>query len=107
MARKITLALIVAVGLATLSGLFVARLRYSYLQLKTCFDDAQGLRAGASVQIAGVDVGIVRSVRADPQNKGCAAEVEMDIATTYELKVPGTRSRASHAGAYSARPPST
>jgi ABC-type transporter Mla subunit MlaD len=44
--------------------------------------------AGATVRIAGVDVGTVRSVRANPQNKNCPAEVEMALATTYEIRIP-------------------
>jgi len=35
-----------------------------------------------------VDVGRVTAVRVDPQAKGCPAEVVMEVATTYELKIP-------------------
>ena len=71
MIRRMILVLIVAVGLAALGSLFVNRARYSRQDLKSCFDDAGGLPAGAQVRIAGVDVGTVRSVRANPQNKSC------------------------------------
>jgi len=67
---------------------FINRLRYFRQDIKSCFDDAGGLRAGAAVRIAGVDVGNVRSVRANPQNKNCPAEVEMALATTYEIRIP-------------------
>jgi phospholipid/cholesterol/gamma-HCH transport system substrate-binding protein len=86
--RKIILALIVIVGVAAVGSLFVNRLHYVRLNIKSCFDDAEGLRAGAPVRIAGVDVGTVRSVRANPQNKSCPAEVEMALVTTYDVKVP-------------------
>jgi phospholipid/cholesterol/gamma-HCH transport system substrate-binding protein len=86
--RKIILALIVAVGLAALGSLLVGRLRYSHQELKSCFNDVQGLRAGAAVRIAGVEVGIVRSVRANPQRKDCPAEVEMELATAYPISIP-------------------
>jgi phospholipid/cholesterol/gamma-HCH transport system substrate-binding protein len=88
MGRKVILALMVAVGLAAIGSLFVNRTRYSRLDLKSCFGDAGGLRAGAQVRIAGVEVGTVRSVRANPQNKSCPAEVEMSLATTYEIVIP-------------------
>jgi ABC-type transporter Mla subunit MlaD len=86
--RKLILALIVIVGLVAIGSLFVNRVHYSHLDLKSCFDDARGLRASAVVRIAGVDVGTVRSVRAYPQNKNCPAEVEMVLTTTYELRIP-------------------
>jgi len=86
--RKIILALIVAVGLTAIGGLLVGRLRYSHQVLKSCFNDVQGLKAGASVRIAGVEVGTVRRVRANPQMKNCPAEVDIELATTYEVRVP-------------------
>ncbi len=73
--------------MAAIGSLFFNRLRYSHQDIKSCFDDAGGLRTGAPVRIAGVDVGTVRSVRANPQNKNCPAEVEMALATTYEIRV--------------------
>ncbi len=88
MIRKIILASIVIVGVAAVGSLFINRLHYFRQEIKSCFDDAGGLKAGAPVRIAGVDVGTVRSVRANPQNKSCPAEVEMALATTYEVRVP-------------------
>jgi phospholipid/cholesterol/gamma-HCH transport system substrate-binding protein len=88
MTRKILLGLIVAVGLAAIGVLLVGRERYSYLELKACFNDVQGLKAGASVRIAGVDVGTVGRVRANPEMRNCPAEVDMELATTYEIRVP-------------------
>ena len=78
----------IVVGVAAIGALFINPLRYSRQDIKSCFDDAGGLRAGATVRIAGVDVGTVRSVRANPQNKNCPAEVEMALATTYEIRIP-------------------
>jgi ABC-type transporter Mla subunit MlaD len=88
MLRKSVLLLMVIVGLAAIGSLFIKPLRYSRHDIKSCFDDAGGLRVGAAVRIAGVEVGTVRSVRADPQNKNCPAEVEMVLATTYEIRIP-------------------
>jgi phospholipid/cholesterol/gamma-HCH transport system substrate-binding protein len=78
----------IVVGVAAIGSLFPNPLRYSRQDIKSCFDDAGGLRAGAAVRITGVDVGTVRSVRAHPQNKNCPAEVEMALATTYEIRIP-------------------
>lgn len=88
MLRRSIVVLMVIVGLAAIGSLFVGNVRLSRQRLKSCFSDVQGLRGGAEVRIAGVDVGTVRSVRANPQNKNCPAEVEMDLATSYELRVP-------------------
>jgi len=86
--RKAVLATIVAVGIAVVATFFVDRSRYSHQQIKACFNDVGGLRAASAVRIAGVEVGTVRSVRANTQNKDCPAEVVMDLATTYEIKIP-------------------
>jgi phospholipid/cholesterol/gamma-HCH transport system substrate-binding protein len=86
--RKIIFVLIVAVGLAAIGTLFINRFRYHRQQIKSCFNDVQGLREGAPVRLAGVNIGTVRHVRANPQRKDCPAEVEMTLATTYEIRIP-------------------
>jgi ABC-type transporter Mla subunit MlaD len=58
------------------------------LVVSTCLQDADGLRAGARVRIAGVDVGFARVVRAQPQDRACPAAVELAFTTNYELKIP-------------------
>ncbi len=88
MLRKSILGLMIVVGVAAIGSLFLNPLRYSRQDIKSCFDDAGGLRTGAAVRIAGVDVGTVRTVRANPENKNCPAEVEMALATTYEIGIP-------------------
>src|SRR5277367_4926536 len=88
MTRRSIWVLMIVVGVAVLGGLFIDPARYSRQNIKSCFDDADGLRAGAAVRIAGVDVGRVRSVRASPQNKNCPAEVEMALTTPYEIRIP-------------------
>lgn len=81
--------LIVLVGAGAIAFLLISgRLNYSQQVVKTCFNDAGGLRAGASVRISGVEVGAVRSVRANPQSEDCLAEVDMVIATPYEIRIP-------------------
>jgi phospholipid/cholesterol/gamma-HCH transport system substrate-binding protein len=88
MFRKSIFVLMVVVGLAAIGILLVGNVRSSRQHLKSCFSDVQGLKAGAGVRIAGVDVGTVRSVRANPQHKNCPAEVEMALAASYEMRVP-------------------
>ena len=89
MIRRAILVLMVVVGLVAIGSLFVGnRPLYHRQDLKSCFNDSRGLRAGAPVRIVGVDVGTVRSVRANPQNKNCPAEVEMALATAYEIRIP-------------------
>lgn len=58
------------------------------LPVRACFQNVKGLRAGAAVRIAGVEVGNVRSVRAQPTNASCPAAVEMEIATDYSISLP-------------------
>ena len=58
------------------------------LDLKCYFRDAQGLRAGARVRVAGVEVGSVTSVRVRPELREHPAEVAMTLYTPYELKIP-------------------
>ena len=88
MIRRVIIVPVVAIVLVAITGLMVNRPRYYRQDVKSCFDDVSGLHAGATVRIAGVDVGTVQSVRANPQRKSCPAEVDMAIATTYEIKIP-------------------
>src|SRR5262245_63770691 len=88
MHRRLILVMIVAVGTLTLASLVVVRARFPRQELRACLADAKGLRPGAEVRISGVQVGMVRAVTAKPQDRNCPAEVELDISTPYELKVP-------------------
>jgi phospholipid/cholesterol/gamma-HCH transport system substrate-binding protein len=88
MAKKRVLAIGGITVVAAIGIIVAGRLGQHRLELKSCFEDVQGLKSGAPVRLAGVDVGTVRSVRAEPQNKNCPAEVEMILSTSYELPVP-------------------
>lgn len=52
------------------------------------FINATGLRAGAPVRLAGVDIGSVQSVRALPELKDAPAKVVMVLTPSYEIKIP-------------------
>jgi phospholipid/cholesterol/gamma-HCH transport system substrate-binding protein len=81
--------LIVAIGLGALGVFWIQKLSFGpSLRLSACFQDVDGLRAGAKVRLAGVDVGAVRNVRAQPTDKLCPGAVEMELRTPYELKIP-------------------
>jgi len=58
------------------------------LELRVYFQNVNGLRAGAPVRLAGVEVGRVTSVRARPEMQAAPAEVKMKLRTPYELSIP-------------------
>ncbi|MGA9070903.1 MAG: MCE family protein [Terracidiphilus sp.] len=58
------------------------------LTLRTYFSDAQGLRAGSPVSLAGVEIGKVTTVRVLSQSGKNIAEITFLISTPYDLKIP-------------------
>ena len=82
--------LIIAVAAIAAVGIFLILGRPSghQLELKCYFQDARGLRTGARVRVAGVEVGSVTSVRVRPELRHHPAEVAMTLYTPYELKIP-------------------
>lgn len=84
--RKRTLALIVIVGIAAAVLIAITKPWYHRREIRVYFQDAKGLRAGAPVRMAGVDVGSVESVRVRPDLH--AAEAVLSLRTPYELRVP-------------------
>ena len=88
MPRRAVTVLIVVTA-AMLLGLFGwSKVHNRGLVVKTYFDDAKGLREGAPVRLAGVDIGRVTSVRARPEMRDSPAEVVMLISTPYPLNIP-------------------
>jgi ABC-type transporter Mla subunit MlaD len=82
------------VVVATITIALAVRHPAHSLQLRACFHNVNGLRAGAAVRIAGVEVGRVQSVRAQPMNPTCPADVEMEIATDYAISLPSDATAA-------------
>jgi len=74
------------VVLAIFVGLFKPE-RHN-LHVRCYFQNAEGLKTGATVRVAGVDVGSVTSVRARPDQPEHPAEVLLLLQTPYELKIP-------------------
>ena len=80
--------LLVVVALSVLAVGLRLKLSTHALRISACFQDVHGLRSAAPVRIAGVDVGIVQSVHAQPTNPTCPANVEMALRTDYPLNIP-------------------
>ncbi len=57
--------------------LFIPRLSRHKMVLRAYFTNAMGLRTGAPVRLAGVDIGSVKSVQAMPERKQFPVEVVM------------------------------
>jgi phospholipid/cholesterol/gamma-HCH transport system substrate-binding protein len=88
MARKLArIAAIVAVPLLLVIVLLPKLGRHQFI-VKAYFSNAMGLRAGAPVRLAGVEIGSVKSVQARPELKQSPVEVLMRIDATRDLKIP-------------------
>jgi phospholipid/cholesterol/gamma-HCH transport system substrate-binding protein len=79
---------LVLVGLAVLA--LVAKLpsRAHRIHVTVYFSDAKGLKRGAPVRLAGVDVGTVESVRVRPEQKEHPVEARLLLSTSYQMQVP-------------------
>ena len=83
------LGIVVIVGFAILATLgVVLTARGRGLIVKAYFTNAMGLHLGATVRMAGVDIGSVKSVRVRPEAKDQPVEVVMLLNPSYELKIP-------------------
>jgi phospholipid/cholesterol/gamma-HCH transport system substrate-binding protein len=76
---SITLAVLIVLMSGT-GGIFTQR-----ISLKSYFDDANGLRPGAPVRLAGVDIGNVKSIRVVPGKPLTPVEVTMKVVTKYRF----------------------
>lgn len=78
--------LVLAVGIFFVSG--QVGLLHGHYQLNAYFADAQGLRPGAQVQLAGVPVGNVSSVTlSNSENPNRAVLVQMRISSTHRNEI--------------------
>ena len=77
------------VGMILLVAIFFVLLRKEHafegrFRLVTVFDNVSGLKPGAAVQLAGIDVGAVESVQFNEENK---AEVVLLIRNRFKLRI--------------------
>src|SRR5262249_44145427 len=87
--RAVHVSVWVGCAIAALAGLLlIGSLRRHRIVTKAYFPNAMGLRPGARVRLAGVDIGAVKTVRARPEMKEAPAEVVMVLTPSYELKIP-------------------
>jgi phospholipid/cholesterol/gamma-HCH transport system substrate-binding protein len=67
---------------------FLPRFGRHRIVIKAYFNNAMGLRAGAPVRLAGVGIGIVKSVQAIPEIKQFPVEVVMLVNASYGYRIP-------------------
>ncbi len=91
MPKRLSFTTIFICILGTLGALFLVirpGVHRHALELKTYLADAKGLKVGAPVRLAGVDVGMVTRVQARPEIKDTPAEIVMMLRTSYPIEVP-------------------
>jgi phospholipid/cholesterol/gamma-HCH transport system substrate-binding protein len=86
--RRVALIAVVIAVIAFAVLFSYPRLFAHRIELRVYFQNANGLRAGAPVRLAGVGVGTITSVRARPEMQTAPAEVSMRLGTPYELNIP-------------------
>ena len=86
---RLRVTLVAGLPLAILVAVLLAKWTSGHkIVVKTYFANAMGLRAGAPVRLAGIDIGSVRSVRVRPEMKETPAEVVLVLTPSYELSIP-------------------
>lgn len=88
MGKHPSLTIVVVVVAAVTLVIALAKPSQHYFRVRCYFQDAQGLRPGAKVRLAGVEVGSVTSVRVRPELRDQPAEVTMFLQAPYELNIP-------------------
>jgi phospholipid/cholesterol/gamma-HCH transport system substrate-binding protein len=87
--KSLRVAGVAVLALAVLLVLLLVRVPSSHrIVVRAYFTNALGLRAGAPVRLAGVDIGSVKSVRARPEMKEAPVEVLMVLTPSCELRIP-------------------
>src|SRR5579872_5126639 len=87
--RYLRVAGLAALGLTVLFAVLLVNNPFRRkIVIRAYFANAMSLRAGAPVRLAGVDIGSVKSVRAQPEMKEAPAAVVMVLNPSYKLKIP-------------------
>ena len=76
--RVVTLISVVVIGVIVL--LLVGKPLSHNLVVNAYFKDGMGLREGAKVRLAGIDIGTVKTIRLRPEAKEAPVEVVMVLA---------------------------
>ena len=85
---KVFLTAVVVVGCALVVLFAAGRKKVHTLHIKANFADVNGLRPGAPVELAGVEVGRVTGVRVNGEQPQNPVEVSMLLQTPYDVKLP-------------------
>ena len=87
--KVLRISALVAVAVATLLIVVVGHWPIGHrLTVKAYFSNVGGLREGANVRIAGVDIGSVKSVHVRPELGQEPVEVVMMLNPPYEIRIP-------------------
>jgi phospholipid/cholesterol/gamma-HCH transport system substrate-binding protein len=88
----------VAVAVATLVILLIGQWPGAdhRLTVRAYFSNVDGLRDGANVRIAGVDIGSVKSVHVRPELGKEPVEVVMMLNPAYEIRIPSDSTVSLH-----------
>ena len=81
----------ILVGMLVILGIclwLLTRDRTQSLSVRTSFQNADGLRAGAHVRVDGVDLGQVKEVRVGGRSGKQGVEVRMVLRAPYALAIP-------------------
>jgi len=85
-------ALLIVFGTALLVAGFVAFAKLSShqqrLNITVMFTNGDALRVGAPVRVSGIHVGTVRRIRIRSESRDHPVEVQMELRTPYELRIP-------------------
>jgi len=84
----LVLAVMVVAGIVVVTMVVAGKVRCHRMEVKSYLQNANGLRAGAPVRMAGVDVGTVAKVQVRPQLRDGPAEIVMALSTPYHLSIP-------------------
>ena len=87
--KVLRISALVVVAVAALLFVVIGHWPFAHrLTVKAYFSNVGGLREGATVRIAGVDLGTVKSVHVRPELGQEPVEVVMTLNPPYEIKIP-------------------
>jgi len=79
---------LVLVGIAALALLTRLPSRERRIHVTVYFGNSMGLKPGAPVRQAGVDIGTIQSIRLRPERKEEPVEAKLLLSTAYEMRIP-------------------